>query len=115
MTSIAGTVLHLQFGLVDRPSVRRSGCPDIQIQLPALIGGLATAGGPVIGGVIMIVLSEVTNIVSGKLDLPGVDVLAYGLVLLVIVFKAPQGVLGLITSPRPQRKARGPMATKGAR
>ncbi len=112
MTSLAGT-LYLQFYSSIDPGSAFGLSQAIQIQLPALIGGLATAGGPVIGGVIMIVLSEVTNIVSGKMDWPGVDVLAYGLVLLFIVFKAPQGVIGLITSRRPPRKAPDSMATKG--
>ena len=113
MTSLAGT-LHLQFYSSIDPGTAFGLGQAIQIQLPALIGGLATAGGPVIGGVIMIVLSEVTNIASGKLDLPGVDVLAYGLVLLFIVFKAPAGVLGLITSRRLRTREAGAVATKGA-
>lgn len=103
MTSLAGT-LHLQFYSSIDPGTAFGLSQAIQIQLPALIGGLATAGGPVIGGVIMILLSEGTNIASARLDLPGVDILAYGLVLLVIVFKAPQGVIGLFNSLRARHK-----------
>ena len=53
----------------------------------------------------MILLNEGTNIVSAALDLPGVDVLAYGLVLLFIVFKAPSGILGLLNSRRQGSRA----------
>ena len=110
MTSLAGT-LHLQFYSSIDPGTAFGLSQAIQIQLPALIGGLATAGGPVIGGVIMILLSEGTNIVSARLGLPGVDILAYGLVLLFIVFKAPSGVLGLLHSRRRgQRGAEGPVS-----
>jgi branched-chain amino acid transport system permease protein len=112
MTSLAGT-LHLQFYSSIDPGTAFGLSQAIQIQLPALIGGLATAGGPVIGGVIMILLSEATNIASAALDLPGADILAYGLVLLFIVFKAPAGVLGLITSRKRPKSTRS-MAPGGA-
>ena len=104
MTSLAGT-LHVQFYLSIDPGTAFGLAQAIQIQLPALIGGLATAGGPIIGGVIMILLNEGTNILSAALDLPGVDILAYGLVLLLIVFKAPSGILGLLDSRRQGSRA----------
>jgi branched-chain amino acid transport system permease protein len=68
----------------------------IQLQLPALLGGLGTALGPVIGGAVMIFLSEVTNWGSTKLGIEGVDILVYGLMLLVVVLRAPKGIVGLV-------------------
>lgn len=103
MTSLAGT-LHLQFYLTIDPGTAFGLAQAIQIQLPALIGGLATAGGPIIGGVIMVVLSEGTNIISSRYGLHGVDVLVYGLILLIIVIKAPTGILGLFRKQRASRK-----------
>jgi branched-chain amino acid transport system permease protein len=99
MTSLAGT-LHLQFYLTIDPGTAFGLSQAIQIQLPALIGGLATAGGPVIGGAIMVLLSEGTNILSSRMGLHGVDVLVYGLILLLIVLKAPTGILGLFKKKR---------------
>jgi len=112
MTSLAGT-LHVQFYLSIDPGTAFGLAQAIQIQLPALIGGLATAGGPIIGGVIMILLNEGTNIASAGLDLPGVDILAYGIVLLFIVFKAPSGILGLIDSRRHRRRGAGSSTSRG--
>ena len=64
--------------------------------MPALLGGLGTALGPVIGGAVMIFLSEVTNWGSTKLGINGVDILVYGLMLLVVILRAPQGIVGLV-------------------
>ena len=104
MTSLAGT-LHLQFYLTIDPGTAFGLAQAIQIQLPALIGGLATAGGPIIGGAIMVLLSEGTNILSSRLGLHGVDVLVYGLILLVIVLKAPTGILGMFRKKPISRQA----------
>ena len=112
MTSVAGT-LHVQFYLSIDPGTAFGLAQAIQIQLPALIGGLATAGGPIIGGVIMILLNEGTNIASSALDLPGVDILAYGLVLLLIVFKAPAGILGTLEARRHRRRGTGVSTSRG--
>ena len=112
MTALAGT-LHLQFYLSIDPGTAFGLSQAIQIQLPALIGGLGTAGGPIIGGAIMILLSEGTNVASSRLGLDGVDVLAYGIVLLLIVLKAPVGILGYIRSKRLQRPGRAVPAGGG--
>src|SRR5271157_4252929 len=93
MTALVGT-LYMQFYLNIDPSTAFGLFQAIQIQLPALIGGLGTAGGPVIGGALMILVSEAANIASGKLNLQGVDVLIYGLVLLLVVMRAPLGIIG---------------------
>jgi branched-chain amino acid transport system permease protein len=69
----------------------------IQLQLPALLGGLGTAWGPIVGGAIMIFLSEVTNWGSTKIGVEGADILVYGLALLVVVLRAPKGIVGLLT------------------
>src|SRR5262249_6293873 len=68
----------------------------MQLQLPALIGGLGTAWGPIIGGAIMIFLSEVTNWGGTKVGISGIDILVYGLMLLVVVLYAPKGVVGTL-------------------
>jgi branched-chain amino acid transport system permease protein len=99
MTALVGT-LHVQFYLSIDPGTAFGLFQAIQIQLPSLIGGLGTAGGPVIGGAIMVLVTEITNWASTKLGLQGVDVLAYGLMLLLIVMRAPQGILGRIALGR---------------
>lgn len=99
MTALAGT-LYVQFYLSIDPGTAFGLFQSIQIQLPALIGGLGTAGGPVIGGALMIAASEGANALSSRYGLQGADVLVYGLLLLAVVMRAPQGLLGAFRAAR---------------
>lgn len=94
MTSLVGT-LYVQFYMTIDPTTAFGLSQAIQIQLPSLIGGLGTAAGPVIGGALMILAGEITNTISTELGLHGVDILAYGLLLMVVVLQAPEGLLHL--------------------
>lgn len=93
MTALAGA-LYVQFYLAIDPGAAFGLGQAIQIQLPSLIGGLGTAGGPVIGGAIMIVVSELTNWLSARTAIHGLDILAYGAILLIVVMFVPGGLLG---------------------
>jgi branched-chain amino acid transport system permease protein len=104
MTAIAGT-LYMQYYMAIDPEAAFGLSQAIQLQLPALLGGLGTATGPIIGGAIMIFLSEITNWGATKLGVEGLDILVYGLMLLVVVLRAPKGVVGLL-SPAMQRSIR---------
>ncbi len=95
MTALAA-VLYMQFYMAIDPEAAFGLSQAIQLQLPALLGGLGTALGPVIGGAVMIFLSEVTNWGSTKLGIEGLDVLVYGLMLLAVVLRAPKGIVGLV-------------------
>jgi branched-chain amino acid transport system permease protein len=93
MTAFVGAA-YVQFYLAIDPSTAFGLTEAIQIQLPALIGGLGTAGGPIIGGAIMIFVSELTNWAGTRIGQEGIDVLAYGVLLLVMVTRAPEGMIG---------------------
>ena len=93
MTALAA-VLYIQFYMAIDPETAFGIGRAIQLQLPALIGGLGTALGPVLGGAIMIFLSEITNWAGSKIGVEGLDVLVYGLLLLLVVLRAPKGVVG---------------------
>ena len=101
LTALAGG-LYMQFYQAIDPESAFGLGTAIQLQLPALIGGLGTAGGPVLGGALMIFLSEITNWGSTKLGLVGVDVLVYGLVLLIVVLWAPKGIVGMLSRRSPR-------------
>ena len=88
MTALAGGLYMQYYQAIDPESAFGLG-QAIQLQLPALIGGLGTAAGPMLGGALMTVLSEATNWGSTKFGLAGVDILVYGLVLLLVVLWAP--------------------------
>jgi branched-chain amino acid transport system permease protein len=104
LTGLAGA-LYIQFYQSIDPETAFGLSQAIQLQLPALIGGLGTAAGPIIGGTVMTVLAELTNLGSTKLGLTGVDVLVYGLLLLVVILRAPEGIVGLLR--KPARRAGG--------
>jgi branched-chain amino acid transport system permease protein len=95
LTSLAA-VLYMQYYMAIDPEAAFGLSQAIQLQLPALLGGLGTALGPVIGGAVMIFLSEVTNWGSTKVGVEGADILVYGLMLLVVILRAPKGLIGLI-------------------
>jgi branched-chain amino acid transport system permease protein len=104
MTSLAA-VLYIQFYMAIDPEAAFGLTQAIQLQLPALIGGLGTAGGPVVGGAVMIFLSELTNWGSTKIGVSGGDILVYGLLLLVVVLRAPKGIVGWWWAPSSHRSA----------
>lgn len=99
MTALAGG-LYMQFYQAIDPESAFGLGQAIQLQLPALIGGLGTAWGPILGGGLMVVVSEATNWGATRLGLVGVDILVYGLVLLLVVLWAPRGIVGMLSRRR---------------
>ena len=95
MTSLAA-VLYMQYYMAIDPEAAFGLSQAIQLQLPALLGGLGTALGPIVGGAVMVLLSEVTNWGSTKIGIDGLDVLVYGLMLLVVILRAPSGIVGVV-------------------
>jgi branched-chain amino acid transport system permease protein len=95
MTSLAA-VLYMQYYMAIDPEAAFGLAQAIQLQLPALLGGLGTALGPIVGGAVMVFLSEVTNWGSTKIGIGGLDVLVYGLMLLIVILRAPNGIVGLV-------------------
>lgn len=95
MTALAGGLYMQYYQAIDPESAFGLG-QAIQLQLPALIGGLGTAAGPILGGTLMTLLSEITNWGATRFGLVGVDILVYGLVLLLVVLWAPGGIVGML-------------------
>lgn len=61
--------------------------------LPAVVGGAAYVEGPIVGGLIMIPLSEYLR-ANFSAILPGINMLMYAVVLLVVIRFRPTGILG---------------------
>lgn len=81
---------------------------SIEVILPAIVGGIGTLIGPILGAFILTPLGEgLTFLIEvGGLDLPGLKQLFYGVALVVIVVYRPEGVwpwlarrLGLVRPP----------------
>lgn len=74
--------------------------PDLMLQakstefvLPAVVGGAAFVEGPLVGGLIMIPLSEFLRANYARV-LPGINMIMYAVVLLVVIRFRPAGILG---------------------
>lgn len=69
---------------------------SIQICLIAILGGVGTIAGPVLGAAIMIPLSEFSRAFLGGSG-SALDLVIYGLLIMVIAVLKPSGLMGLIT------------------
>src|SRR4051812_24044632 len=71
---------------------------SVEALLAPIIGGIGTAFGPLIGALVVKSLGEVTKLVTG--DAPGLDLVIYGCVLVLVVAFAPGGIVGLFARAR---------------
>jgi branched-chain amino acid transport system permease protein len=71
---------------------------SVEALLAAIIGGLATVFGPLLGALAIRTLGELTKLIAG--DAPGLDLVVYGAMLIVVVAFAPRGIAGLLTELR---------------
>lgn len=99
ITAVAGA-FYVQYYLFVDPDLAFGSAVSIQAILPAVIGGVGTIWGPVVGALILGPLSDLTTTVlrnppeflaflSGR---GGLDVMIYGLLLIVIILVLPQGI-----------------------
>jgi branched-chain amino acid transport system permease protein len=66
---------------------------SVEALLAPIIGGVATVFGPLLGALMVKTLGEAAKFVTG--DVPGLDLVVYGVVLILVVGVAPQGVAGI--------------------
>lgn len=92
LTSLVGS-FHAMYLTFIEPGSMFSLEMSIQIAMFALIGGLGTVSGPLIGTLLVLPLAELARGWLGDLG-SGVHGLVYGIVLVVVVLTIPQGVVG---------------------
>ena len=61
---------------------------------PCIIGGVGTVFGPIIGAAIIEPISEITN--AALSHYVGLNMVVYGLILVVVIMVMPKGVIGLV-------------------
>jgi branched-chain amino acid transport system permease protein len=71
---------------------------SVEALVAAIVGGLGTLWGPVFGALVLHLLADLTRNLFG--NLPGINMIIYGVVLILIVMFAPRGLLGLGQSMR---------------
>ncbi|MFF7710131.1 ATP-binding cassette domain-containing protein [Pseudomonas sp. NPDC007930] len=92
LTSLVGS-FHAMYLTFIEPGAMFSLELSIQIAMFALIGGLGTVSGPLIGTLLVLPLAELARGWLGNLG-SGVHGLVYGVVLVAVVLTIPQGIVG---------------------
>jgi branched-chain amino acid transport system permease protein len=103
----AGGAFYVQvFQYID-PGIAYGPSTSIEALVAAIVGGMGTLWGPVLGAVALHVLADLTRNLFGAL--PGINMVIYGVVLVAIVMFLPRGIAGLSwpsLRPRPAEKVR---------
>jgi branched-chain amino acid transport system permease protein len=71
---------------------------SVEALLAPIIGGVGTVFGPLSGALVVKTLAEFAKLATG--DAPGLDLVIYGCVLVVVVAVAPRGVAGILSDLR---------------
>jgi len=78
---------------------------SLLMALPAVLGGIGTLWGPVLGAAILIPLTELTRFKFGGSG-RGVDLIVYGTLIVLISLALPRGLLSLFFRPKKTGAAR---------
>ena len=103
MTAFAGA-LYCQYQMFISPDTIGSVGISLQIVFAVVVGGIYSALGPTVGAIITLLLAEVLRVWIGTaafcvtdklcLNLAGVPLLVYGLMLVLFIIFLPKGIVG---------------------
>lgn len=94
LTGVGGAIYAQYVGFIDPDSIL-AGSLSILIALPAVLGGVGTLWGPLLGSAVLIPLSELSRSYLGGSG-SGVDLMVYGTLIMVVALARPQGLASLI-------------------
>lgn len=83
---------YIDPGIVFGPAI------SVEALVGAIVGGLGTLWGPLLGALVLHALADLTRNLFG--ELPGISMVIYGVVLVVIVMFLPHGISGVGQSVR---------------
>jgi branched-chain amino acid transport system permease protein len=98
----AGAFYVQVFQYID-PSIAYGSHTSVEALVAAIVGGLGTVWGPLLGALALHVLADVTRNLFGSL--PGINMIIYGIVLLIIVMFSPKGIAGLANHFKRDKKS----------
>jgi len=93
MLMALGGVFYLQFFLYIDPEIAYGPTVSIAALLAPIVGGLGTMFGPLLGAVALQLLNEVSESAIGAA--PGLNLVLYGAILVLIIAFLPEGIAGL--------------------
>lgn len=89
----AGGAFYVQvFQYID-PGIAYGPATSVEALVAAIVGGMGTLWGPVLGALVLHLLADLTRNLFG--ELPGINMVIYGVVLVLIVMFLPRGIAGL--------------------
>ena len=94
----AGGAFYLQYFRYIDPHIAYGPAISVEALLAAIVGGMGTVFGPLLGAAALQLLGEATR---GLLEqTPGANLIAYGVLLVVVVMFLPRGIMGLFEAKR---------------
>jgi branched-chain amino acid transport system permease protein len=90
----AGGCFYAQYFLFLDAGIAYGTWISVEALLAPIIGGIGTVFGPLLGALVVKTLGEATKLMTG--DAPGLDLVIYGCVLVLVVAFAPRGIAGLL-------------------
>jgi branched-chain amino acid transport system permease protein len=94
----AGGCFYAQYFLFIDAGIAYGPWISVEALLAPIIGGIGTVFGPLLGALVVRTLGEVAKHLAG--DAPGLDLVIYGCVLILVVAFAPRGIAGMLTDLR---------------
>lgn len=107
----AGALYVQVFHYID-PAIAYGSHTSVEALVAAIVGGLGTLWGPVLGALALHLLADLTRNLFGAL--PGISMVIYGSLLILIVLFAPRGLLGLGQSVRAIWRSQSARSTTAA-
>jgi branched-chain amino acid transport system permease protein len=99
----AGAFYVQVFQYID-PGIAYGAHTSVEALVGAIVGGMGTLWGPIMGALALHVLADLTRNLFGQL--PGINMVIYGTVLIMMVMFAPRGLAGVGQSVRQLWKGR---------
>jgi branched-chain amino acid transport system permease protein len=107
LTASAGVFYVQKFLLMD-PVIAFGPGKSIEALVAPIIGGMGTIFGPILGSIVLHGAGELTKVftTAAGIDRPGLDLVFYGVLLVLMLAFLPNGLMGLLRRRWPSRGAR---------
>jgi branched-chain amino acid transport system permease protein len=89
--AVGGGLLALVQGSIFPDSIMGMGI-SVDVLVGPIVGGLGTAFGPLVGALITIPVDHLASAIGDKIGIPGLNNVAYGIVLILVVWFLPDGI-----------------------
>jgi len=94
----AGGCFYVQYFLFVDAGIAYGPWISVEALLAPIVGGIGTVFGPLLGALVVKTLGELGKAAAG--DAPGLDLVIYGCVLILVVAVAPRGIAGILSGLR---------------